>query len=170
MAAMLMLLLSVVQVSATETNDFVIKGSVSMKGKEKAIAGAEIFIVELNKFVKTDNWGHFRIRGLSPGTYTLTIFSEGVKTHTEAVTITDRSVDLDFELEMLSQDLEEVVIESSKDNDFGITRLKAIEGTAIYASKKNEVIRMEDADANLATNNSREVYSKSAESQHLGER
>ena len=35
------------------------------------------------------------------------------------------------------KNLQEVIVESEKDNDFGITRLKQIEGTAIYAGKKS---------------------------------
>jgi Fe(3+) dicitrate transport protein len=53
-------------------------------------------------------------------------------------------------------------IELKKDNDFGITRLKQVEGTSIYAGKKSEVIVLNDVQANIATNNSRQVYAKVA--------
>lgn len=53
-------------------------------------------------------------------------------------------------------------IELKKDNDFGITRLRQVEGTSIYAGKKSEVIVLNDVNANLATNNSRQVFSKVA--------
>lgn len=42
----------------------------------------------------------------------------------------------------------------------GLTRLRAVEGAAIYASKKNEVVLVEELTVNLATNNSRQVYAK----------
>lgn len=58
--------------------------------------------------------------------------------------------------------LNEVIIEAEKDNDFGITRLKQVEGTAIYAGKKNEVILLSDAAGNLATNNARQIFNKVA--------
>lgn len=58
--------------------------------------------------------------------------------------------------------LEEVIIESEKDNEFGITRLKQVEGTAIYAGKKSEVIVLDDVNGNTATNNSRQVFAKVA--------
>lgn len=58
--------------------------------------------------------------------------------------------------------LNEITIESEKDNDFGITRLKQVEGTAIYAGKKNDVILLNDAAGNLATNNARQIYNKVA--------
>ncbi|HRG38949.1 MAG TPA: TonB-dependent receptor [Bacteroidia bacterium] len=56
--------------------------------------------------------------------------------------------------------LHEVVISAEKDNNFGITRLKQVEGTSIYAGKKSEVIVIGDVNGNTATNNSREIYSK----------
>jgi Fe(3+) dicitrate transport protein len=44
----------------------------------------------------------------------------------------------------------------------GFTRLRDVEGTAIYAGKKSEVIVIKDITANTATNNSRQIYSKVA--------
>jgi Fe(3+) dicitrate transport protein len=58
--------------------------------------------------------------------------------------------------------LKEVNVISNKDNDFGITRLKQVEGTSIYAGKKSEVILMNDVNGNTAANNSRQIYSKVA--------
>lgn len=45
---------------------------------------------------------------------------------------------------------------------FGITRLKDVDGAGIYAGKKSEVIVMKEITANMATNNSRQLYSKVA--------
>ena len=42
------------------------------------------------------------------------------------------------------------------------TRLKDVEGTAIYAGKKTEVIVLKDLIGNKATNNTRQVYAKVA--------
>lgn len=58
--------------------------------------------------------------------------------------------------------LDEVIIATERDNNFGISRLKNIEGTAIYAGKKTEAIYISDLNANLATNNSRQLYAKVA--------
>lgn len=58
--------------------------------------------------------------------------------------------------------LDEITVEADKDNSFGITRLKQVEGTAIYAGKKNDVILLNDGTANLATNNARQIYNKVA--------
>src|SRR4051812_27747368 len=44
----------------------------------------------------------------------------------------------------------------------GFSRLRDVEGTAIYAGKKTEVVVMKDLIVNKATNNSRQVYAKVA--------
>jgi Fe(3+) dicitrate transport protein len=59
-------------------------------------------------------------------------------------------------------DLNEIEVNTQKDNSFGISRLNNVEGTTINAGKKSEAIYLEDLNANLAANNSRQVFSKIA--------
>ena len=59
-------------------------------------------------------------------------------------------------------ELNEVIISIEKDNTFGISRLINVEGTTIYAGKKTEAIYLDDINANLAANNSRQVFAKVA--------
>lgn len=56
--------------------------------------------------------------------------------------------------------LNEVEVLMEKDNSFGISRMNNVEGTAIYAGKKSESIFIKDLNANLAANNSRQIFSK----------
>lgn len=49
---------------------------------------------------------------------------------------------------------------SERDSSFGVTRLRGVEGTAIYAAKKNEVLVLADIDANKAVNSARQVFAK----------
>lgn len=58
--------------------------------------------------------------------------------------------------------LDEVIIEVEKDNSFGVSRLNNVEGTTIYAGKKTEAIYLDDLNANLAANNSRQIFAKVA--------
>ncbi|SFE46167.1 Fe(3+) dicitrate transport protein [Chitinophaga sp. CF118] len=62
----------------------------------------------------------------------------------------------------LSKHLDTVVVKSAEQLHSGFTRLKDVEGTAIYAGKKTEVIVMKNLVGNKATNNSRQIYSKVA--------
>lgn len=56
--------------------------------------------------------------------------------------------------------LDEVTVTTEKDNNFGISRLNNVEGTTIYAGKKSEAIYVQDLNANLAANSSRQVFAK----------
>lgn len=65
-----------------------------------------------------------------------------------------------FILPTYAQDYElDSVIVSDK-NDQAAGKLRQVEGTAIYAGKKTEVIRIANLNANLATNNARQVYGR----------
>ena len=58
--------------------------------------------------------------------------------------------------------LGEIEVSAEKDNSFGISRLNNVEGTAIYAGKKTEAVYIGDLNANLAANNSRQIFAKVA--------
>jgi Fe(3+) dicitrate transport protein len=59
-----------------------------------------------------------------------------------------------------TKQLEEIKVKEKKRDINGLRRLADIENMAIYAGKKNEVIVLEGLNANLATNNARQIYSK----------
>lgn len=75
---------------------------------------------------------------------------------------TNTTQTLTLTLERLSQQLSEVEIIAQKEKVFELQRLKDVEGTAIYAGKKTEVIQVDQSMANLATNNARQIYSQIA--------
>ena len=60
------------------------------------------------------------------------------------------------------QNLSEVVINARKKRIFQLRRLKDFEGTSVFAGKKSEVINLNGSLANLAGNNSRQIYSQIA--------
>ena len=60
------------------------------------------------------------------------------------------------------QNLSEVVINARKKRIFKLRRLKDFEGTSVFAGKKSEVISLEESLANVASNNSRQIYSQIA--------
>jgi Fe(3+) dicitrate transport protein len=56
--------------------------------------------------------------------------------------------------------LDEVTVSAQRDNRFGVGRLQNIEGTTVYAGKKSELVYVQDLQANLAANTSRQIFSK----------
>ncbi|MGD1845208.1 MAG: TonB-dependent receptor domain-containing protein [Salibacteraceae bacterium] len=124
--------------------------------------GAEVLLQ--NTFFKatTDENGRFVFKGVPEGKHVLQVYLFGFAAYQQEVIMTNEDQTIETVLNPLQQSLDEVVVEAEKDNSFGITRLRAIEGTAIYASKKNEVVVLEDLNANLAQNNGRQVYARVA--------
>jgi Fe(3+) dicitrate transport protein len=57
-------------------------------------------------------------------------------------------------------DLDEIIIQ--KEKFFALNRMKDIDGTAIYAGRKTEVITIDKITANKATNNARQIYAQVA--------
>ncbi len=74
----------------------------------------------------------------------------------------DTSQSLTVTLDVFSFELSEVEIIAQKERVFELQRLKDVEGTAIYAGKKTEVIQVDRSMSNLAANNARQIYSQIA--------
>lgn len=130
-------------------------------GGQQPLFGAEVIIVETQQRTTTNEKGIYTFQIENREKVTISAFSLDYQTQLKTVKLpTNESVN--FTLKSFSQTIGEVTVEDKKENNFGITRLKSVEGTAIYAGKKSEVVVMEDVAGNLATNNARQVFAKVA--------
>ena len=120
------------------------------------------FFVSANASALTDASGRFFLNRLEPGTYTVAAFLKGRKLVFRTAEITDTDLRLDFALTELEARLDEITVEVEQTSTFGIDRLPSVSGTALYDAKKSEIVVLEDVTANLATNNSRQIYAKVA--------
>lgn len=111
--------------------------------------------------VPADSNGTFAAQVAAGRLYQVKIKKQGFKPFLQKLTFTKDTV-LTFFLESDGVHLDEVSVKAEKDNSFGITRLNNVEGTTIYAGKKSEVVYLQDLNANLAANNSRQIFSKVA--------
>jgi Fe(3+) dicitrate transport protein len=136
-----------------------ITGTITAESTTETLPNVEINITEINKTQITDATGNFSFNELKKGTYTLVIYAENYKLKEETVQLAaEEEKILTLNLEDLGYDLEAIEIEAKKRESYGIRRLRNVEGMAIYAAKKSEVIRLENLVANLATNNARQIY------------
>jgi Fe(3+) dicitrate transport protein len=112
--------------------------------------------------VKTDSAGHFQLQAPSAGTYTLsTILLDQTELRLSTFTISSAQVlDLGILVADPSIMLQGVEIFGSERSFYGLSRLDEVQGTSIYAGKKNEVINLSLSDANLALNNTRQTFAK----------
>ena len=103
--------------------------------------------------------GSFSIAAPESGTYQVVVFSLGYEVF-ETRLSTENNSDLNFRLNRLNKELSEVVILDEREKVFNLKRLNPVEGTAIYAGKKSEVILLDQMVGNKAANNPRQVYSQ----------
>jgi Fe(3+) dicitrate transport protein len=130
--------------------------------QQRPVANADIFFENTSIATSSNRHGEYRLEGLAPGQYTVVAFAFGMATQSRKLQVGTQPQRVDFLLSPLGQALEEVQVSERRVETFGIARLSAVEGMAIYEGKKSEVVVMQDLNANLATNNSRQVFSKVA--------
>ena len=134
-------------------------GKVTDKTGELLI-GANVKLKGTVRGVQTNTDGEYVIKGLNAGEYTIVVSLVGLKTKELSFTIKEAELKtLDFVLENDTYTLKDVQIVASR-GVRGNEHLAEIEGYSINATKKNEVIKLENINANLAMNNSRQIFSR----------
>lgn len=124
------------------------------------IPNAEVFVKQTQTLALTSEQGEFTIENIRTGRYDVVVFAFEFRVLEQTLDISASSV-LNFQLEPLAaQQLSEVVLTQERGKVFALKKLKTVEGTAIYAGKKSEVILVENLVGNLATNNARQVYNQ----------
>lgn len=137
-----------------------IHGKVLSAVNNQPVAEAEVLLFPGPYSAVTNKKGEYRIGNIPEGEYLVTVLSTEFKLYSQQLKIDNAHTVLDFSLDTSVIQLKEVTVKPEDDNSFGISRLHAVEGTSIYAGKKNEVITIDDVSGNLATNSSRQIYSK----------
>ena len=142
---------------------FAQKASISGKifsTEKQAIPSANISLKGTVRGVESNINGEYSIKGLRAGDYTLMVSSLGFRTQEKIIKISENeSIIINFELQDFSLSLSDVNVVASRGLQ-GNEHLAEVDGYAIYATKKNEVIKLENLNANLAMNNSRQIFSK----------
>jgi len=122
------------------------------------VVGGEVYVKSVGRTTLTDSTGRFEMQDVPAGVQQVQVSALGF----QALKMEVRLPADGFLFELRSRDqttLKEVVVAAPK-TTFGQTRLREVEGTAIFAAKKSEVIVPENLVANLATNNARQVYAR----------
>ena len=123
------------------------------------LAFTTVYIEKINKVFYTNNFGFFTIPKLNYGKYVISYYLTGFTKKSDTIILDQPYLNLSkVTLEELSYDLEEYEIK--QEEEFNIRKLRAIEGVMITQGKKTEAISVESLDANKATNQSRQIYSK----------
>jgi len=134
-----------------------LSGSIQLNGS--AVEGAAVKLTPGGQRTSSDEKGSFSFTGIAPGNYELTIQRVGAEEYRQKVTLKSESLQLVISLTSAKNtQLDDIVVYSA--NEQGAGKLRQVEGTAIYAGKKTEVVNIANINANLATNNPRQVYGR----------
>ena len=136
-----------------------ISGRVISAETGEPIANAEVWNKTEAEVTVANANGEFEIENIETGTYSFAIFSYEYAIAEKQITV-EADMQLQFELSPLAESLSEVMITNRREQIFALRKLRKVEGTAIYAGKKSEVVLMDKVSGNLATNNARQIYSQ----------
>lgn len=157
----IMITLALVMSAAVNLSaQYTLSGKVKDVKSGRAIQNTEIYNQQLDRVVVTDATGYFEFNNVKNGTYDITIFTFEYASQTKTIEIDGSDASISFELEPLSQKLTAVEIIAKKAEYFDIRRLRPVEGTAIYAGKKSEVVLLDQAVAGVASNTARQIYAQ----------
>ncbi|AZQ58762.1 TonB-dependent receptor [Maribacter sp. MJ134] len=136
-----------------------ISGSITNE-EGKPLPDVEVYLRELERLEMTDANGVFTFGDIPGGKYSIVVFAYEYEVLEKELTF-DKPFSLDIILQRLqAENLSEVVLTQKREQVFALKQLKKVEGTAIYAGKKSEVVLLDGITGNLAANNPRQIYSQ----------
>ncbi|MFN3195345.1 MAG: TonB-dependent receptor domain-containing protein [Chlorobiota bacterium] len=135
-----------------------VSGTVFNRNTGEPISDAKVLVKELNKTYSTDNEGKFSI-DIMNGKYTLIASVDDVAGYPTTIS-TDKTTKVNLTVDTLVTEFDDIIVEEDKSNRFGMSNLLPVDGAAIYSGRKSEALYMNSLTANLASNNSRQVFSK----------
>ena len=146
-------------ISFTAKGQFTVSGMVRAENTNLPISEAEVYLTNLSKSTTTDSEGRFMFEDIPQGEHTIVVFNYEYEIVEQPIVVAANTT-VNFELSLLGETLFEVVITKRKERIFALKQLRDVEGTAIYAGKKSEVVVMDNLTANLATGNARQIYAQ----------
>ncbi len=152
----ILLIFTIVHICVGQSAEF--SGMVKDIENKKGLRDVEIF-VNAETILITDGTGKFSISREIETPYRLIFFNKNYEILDTIVTDRVRGLS-EFFLTPLTVSLSTLEISAFKESLFGIRQLRDIEGTTINAGKKTEVVEINKIMANLATNNSRQVFAQ----------
>ena len=137
----------------------VLKGKITDKNANP-LPYASIQLQGTVRGVQSNAEGNFIMSNIPSGSYTVTVMNLGYEDMSQAVVLSPGQT---TEIEIILNE-EPIWIDSfellSSRGILGQEKLPEVEDFRINAGKKNEVIRVRDLDANLAMNNSRQIFGR----------
>lgn len=139
---------------------YTLSGKILNENTNEPVPYTEVYNSTTDKLIKTNEKGEFTFSGLKPGKYRLEFLSDNFNVTSKDIDIVNSDQVVTILMIPLDIQLSEVVIEDRRNEVFGLTKLKDIEGTSIYAGKKTEVVILSKQMGNMATNTPRQIFAQ----------
>ena len=135
-------------------------GIITEEGSNTKISNVSIYDNDSGLLAISDSKGYYEFYSESD-TLSLFYYLEG-RPFIEKQILLDKDYNIDIVFPVFIEELSEVVVTTINRKTFELKRLNDVVGTSLYAGKKSEVILVNQSMANLASNNSRQIYSQVA--------
>ena len=135
-------------------------GIITEEGSNITISNVNIYDDDIGLVAVSDSKGYYEFYSDSKS-LSLYYSIEG-RPFIEKQFLLDKDYNIDIVFPMSVEELSEVVVTSINRKTFELKRLNDVVGTSLYAGKKSEVVLVNQSMANLASNNSRQIYSQIA--------
>ena len=120
----------------------------------------QVILDPIGQITETDSKGDFIFESVAAGKYVLRISTTGMKSPVIRKIEMPASGKLTIEVEIDSLGYSLGPISITDQQNETANRLNSVVGMAIYAGKKTELILVESLNANLSTNNARQVFNR----------
>ena len=128
--------------------------------KRQPLAGVSVYLQGTVRGVQSDRNGTYTLKDIPAGNYQLVVSLVGFQTITQELKLeAGASKEIQITLKEATVELGEFSISASRGIQ-GQGHLPEVEDYRINAGKKNEIIRIGELNANLAMNNSRQIFAK----------
>ena len=135
-------------------------GIITEEGSNTTISNVNIYDDDIGLVAVSDSNGYYEFYSDSKS-LSLYYSIEGRPFIEKQISLeNDYNIDIVFPASV--EELSEVLVTSINRKTFELKRLNDVVGTSIYAGKKSEVVLVNQSMANLASNNSRQIYSQIA--------
>ena len=139
------------------------KNSVSgtiLDEKKQPLPGVSVYLQGTVRGVQSDRTGTYILKDIPAGTYQMVVSQVGFQSYTQEIDLAANAQQkVDVVLQEAALELGEFSISASRGIQ-GQGHLPEVADYRINAGKKNEVIRIGELNANLAMNNSRQIFAK----------
>ncbi|MCG1037034.1 TonB-dependent receptor family protein [Polaribacter sargassicola] len=146
-------------IQTTIYSQYKVSGTV-VSDENKTLNKVEIYNESGGLLAETNTLGAFSF-SINTKTVSLVFYADNYKVKRVVLKV-DNYTDIKIVLDSFSEELSEIEIKSRKRKVFELKRLKDVEGTAIYAGKKTEVVLVNQSAAALSTNNARQIFNQVA--------